>query len=388
MGWYQVLTDYHGMVHQVLTRDVPAWPPVPVSPPGLRWPSAGAPCRSCSKSCTDPKPARRSWALNSLCDLDHDPERIYQTVSGGFLEQLKVLLKDEDSSVRTKTCELLHLLTVTTASKHSIRTDEQALLSSSLLPPLSQLLDDSSSSCRRNVHRVLNRLTLLPAGAAALLSLVPKLMLKLREEEQQEEEEVQVLLLSTLCSCSRLDTLPALASDGISLLGHKLSHHSSNIRREAAAVMMAPQGRNRVQSASDVCEDGRQQVCEEAVLPLLVGLLQDDDVEVQANAAGVIMYTVVLTTGKQQCLQLNVIPVLLQLVSETKEEEEDEERRRRKALIMYSLRALTSLAEAPDGRRVLLEQLPLLVRRSEAAEEDPDIRRAAQTAVRVVTWTP
>jgi len=74
-------------------------------------------------------------------------------------------------------------------------------------------------------------------------------------------------------------------------------------------------------------------------------------------------------------------------VSREKQEEE-EERRRRKALVMYSLRALSSLAEAPAGRRLLLEQLPLLVRRSEAAEEDQDVRRAAQTAVRVVTWTP
>lgn len=71
------------------------------------------------------------------------------------------------------------------------------------------------------------------------------------------------------------------------------------------------------------------------------------------------------------------------------EEETDEERkRRRKALLMYSLRALTGLAEAPGGRRLLLEQLPLLVMRSEAAEEDQDIRRAAQTAIRVITWTP
>lgn len=77
-----------------------------------------------------------------------------------------------------------------------------------------------------------------PAGAHALLTLVPKLMLKLQEEEE-EEEEVQVLLLSTLSSCSRLDAVPALASDGVSLLGHKLSHRSPNVRREAAAAMMA-----------------------------------------------------------------------------------------------------------------------------------------------------
>ncbi|XP_053180812.1 GTPase IMAP family member 8-like [Scomber japonicus] len=54
---------------------------------------------------------RKQRALASLCDLMHDPEKLYQAVTGGFVEQLEVLFKDEDSSVRTKTCELLHLLT-------------------------------------------------------------------------------------------------------------------------------------------------------------------------------------------------------------------------------------------------------------------------------------
>lgn len=75
-------------------------------------------------------------------------------------------------------------------------------------------------------------------------------------------------------------------------------------------------------------------------------------------------------------------------MSKKNEEEDEERRRRRKALIVYSLRALTSLAEAPNGRHLLVEQLPLLVERSGAMEEDQDIRQAAQTAVRVVTWTP
>ncbi|KAL3062346.1 hypothetical protein OYC64_002202 [Pagothenia borchgrevinki] len=312
---------------------------------------------------------RRLRALASLCDLLRDPERISCTVSGGSLEQLKVLLKDEDSIVRAKTCELLHLLT-------AHRIGRQALLSSSFLPHLSELMDDSSSSCRRNVQRVLNRLTLMPAGAEALLTLVPKLMLKLREEEEEEEEDVQVLLLSTLSSCSCLDPLPALASDGVSLLLHKLSDSSTDIRREATAALMA----------LSVCEEGMRQVCEEEVLPVLVDLLRDKDVEVQANAAGVIMYAAIINEGKRQCLDLDVIPILLSLVSQDGEEEKDKERK--KALVMYSLRALTALAEAPQGRCLLLEQLSLLGRRSEAAEEDQDIRRNAQNAVRVITWTP
>ncbi|KAM4578045.1 radial spoke head 14 homolog [Fundulus diaphanus] len=308
----------------------------------------------------------RLRALTSLCDLVHEPERLYQTVTGGFLKQLQVLLKDEDPSVRTKTCELLHMLT-----SHSI--GRLALLSSSLLPPLFGLLDDSSSSCRRNVHLVLNGLAQLPAGAQALLPLVPKLMLKLRQMPEEEEEEV--LLLSTLSCCSRLDPLPALASDGVPVLGQTLTHCSPDVRREAAAVLMA----------LSVPEDGKRRVCEEQVVPVLMVLLQDGDVEVQTNAAGVIMNTVIITTGKFVSLELKVVPVLLSLLSE-EEEEEQRKRKRRKTLVIYCLRALTSLAEAPEGRTLLREQLPLLERRSQ--DQDQDVRRAAQTAIRVVTWSP
>ncbi|XP_061625217.1 radial spoke head 14 homolog isoform X1 [Phyllopteryx taeniolatus] len=342
----------------------------------------------------EPDAARRLRALASLCDLTHDPERLYQVVTEGFLDQLDVLLKDGDSAVRTRTCELLHLIT-----SHNIA--RQALLSSPLLARLSQLLDDPSPLCRTRAHRVINSLALLPAGrqvhlddiresqqtcffypeahmpgANALQNLVPKMMLKLQEEQEEKEEEVQALLLSTLSCCSRLDAGPALSHRGVTLIGRKLSHTCSNIRREAAGAMMA----------LSVPVEGKRQVCEAAVLPVLADLLRDQDVDVQANAAGAIMNTVVITTGKHQCLELDVLPVLLQLLSERKQDVEEEQRR--KALVLYSLRALTSLAEAPDGRQRLLLELPLLVGRSEPPEEDADIRCAARTAVNVVTWTP
>ncbi|XP_023151946.2 radial spoke head 14 homolog [Amphiprion ocellaris] len=317
-----------------------------------------------------PEAAERLRSLASLCDLMRDPERLYRTVTGGFLEQLQDLLKDEDPSVRSKTCELLHLVTA-----HSI--GRQAVLSSSLLPSLSQLLDDSSSSSRINALRALNCLALLPAGADALLCLVPKLMLKLQQQDGEDEDdgddgdEEEVLLLSTISCCSRLDALPALASDGVSLLGRKLTRRSPEVRREAAASLME----------LSIPVEGKRQVCEGAVLPVLVGLLQDEDVDVRTNAAGVVMNVAIITAGKLRCLDLDVVPVLLDLLSKRLEEDE-----RSKALVLYSLRALTALAEAPDGRRLLLQQLPLLARTTEARH--PDIRRAAQTAVRVVTWTP
>lgn len=63
----------------------------------------------------------------------------------------------------------------------------------------------------------------------------------------------------------------------------------SHSKRETVCVLLS--------AGFSVCEDGKRQVCEEAVLPVLVDLLRDEDIEVQANAAGVIMNTVIITTG-------------------------------------------------------------------------------------------
>uniref|UniRef100_A0A672JID4 Radial spoke head 14 homolog n=1 Tax=Salarias fasciatus TaxID=181472 RepID=A0A672JID4_SALFA len=75
-----------------------------------------------------PDSGTRLRVLASLLDLIHDPERLYQTVTEGFLQQLKVLLKDKDPSVRTKTCEVLEV--VATHSLGRVSLTFQASLSS------------------------------------------------------------------------------------------------------------------------------------------------------------------------------------------------------------------------------------------------------------------
>lgn len=73
-------------------------------------------------------------------------------------------------------------------------------------------------------------------GAAHMVSLglVPRLVMKL----PAEQEDIRALILATLSSCVRVDALPALASNGVSVLGEQLSHPSPDIRREAASAMM------------------------------------------------------------------------------------------------------------------------------------------------------
>lgn len=66
------------------------------------------------------------------------------------------------------------------------------------------------------------------------LGLVPRLVMKLAAEQ----EEIRALILATLSYCVRVDALPALASDGVMVLGKQLSHPSPDIRRAAASAMV------------------------------------------------------------------------------------------------------------------------------------------------------
>uniref|UniRef100_A0A3P9HG59 Radial spoke head 14 homolog n=1 Tax=Oryzias latipes TaxID=8090 RepID=A0A3P9HG59_ORYLA len=307
----------------------------------------------------------RLRALAALIDVLSQPLRGPEGLTEGFLQQLKVLLEDEDPCVRAKVCQLLHVLAAHTCGR-------QALLAASFLPPLSKLLEDPP--CKRTVFLLLSRLSLHSSGRVSLLTLLPKLMNKLQEEEE-EDEEVQVLLLSLLRCCFQADPQAALRSDAVALLAPKLSNGALNIRKAAAAAMMA----------LSVPMGGKVEVSDQQVLPAVAALLQEEDEEAQLIATGVIMFAAVTTAGKLQCLHLNVLPVLLKLACYRHEDEDM--RRRRKPLVLNSIRGLTMLAETPEGRRLLKEQLPLL-RRTTEEEEDEDIQRVFETAIQVMTFTP
>ncbi|MBN3323949.1 RSP14 protein, partial [Atractosteus spatula] len=99
----------------------------------------------------------RQRALMALCDLVHDPETAYQAIETGCLESLKALLKDEDSTVRLKTTEVLYLL-----ATHNV--GREALLRGDVLSPLSDLLEEPVAACRRNTHMALEMLAEFPAA--------------------------------------------------------------------------------------------------------------------------------------------------------------------------------------------------------------------------------
>ena len=68
------------------------------------------------------------------------------------------------------------------------------------------------------------------------MDLVPGLMANVTEEE---DEVLQTLLLSTISRCLRLDPRPALACNGVSVLGKQLSKPSLEVRRAALSALLA-----------------------------------------------------------------------------------------------------------------------------------------------------
>ncbi|XP_041958334.1 radial spoke head 14 homolog isoform X2 [Alosa sapidissima] len=304
----------------------------------------------------DPELYIRQRALTALCDLVHDPERAYEAIQKGCLERLKVLLEDEDAFVRTKATEVLYLL-----ATHNV--GREAFLRYDVVGPLSDLLDEPVDACRRNMHRALKMMAEFPAGAACIVSqgLVHHLVMKI----PVEHEEIRALVLETLSCCVRVDALPALQSDGVAILREQLASTSLAIRRAAASAMVG----------ISVPLEGKQRLCEEHVLPVLVSLLSDSDPGVTASAAGTIMNTAVITKGKYQALEADAIPPLLRLVESAD-----------RAVSANALRALTCLAEAPPARLELLEHLPLL--RTRLSHPESIIQRAAQTAIQVISWKP
>ncbi|XP_026887987.2 radial spoke head 14 homolog [Electrophorus electricus] len=298
----------------------------------------------------------RQGALAALGERVHDAERAYEAIRAGILDRLKLLLKDEEGSVRTRTAEVLYLL-----ATHSV--GREAMLRTHVVPTLSGLLDEPVHACRKNIHQTLKMLAEFPAGVSCMVAsgLVPRLLMRVPEEQ----EDVRALVLSTLSSCMREDALPALANGGVAVLKEQLSHTCPDIRRAATSATLA----------ISVPVEGKRRLCEEDVLPILVGLLSDHDLAVSANAAGAIMNTAVITKGKVQALETGVIQPLLCLLG-----------RGHTAACTNALRALTCLAEVPSARQQLLPHLPLL--ESLLRHPAPIIQRAGSTAIQVVSWTP
>ncbi|XP_021029752.1 radial spoke head 14 homolog [Mus caroli] len=299
----------------------------------------------------------RQKALVALCDLMHDPEYVYEAINIGCLESLKTLLRDDDNLVRIKTTEVLYIM-----ATHYV--GRVGFLKHDIIQALSLLLSDHQTLCRENLHQAYKHLAQLPKGAQGIVQsgLIPSLVRKL----QKEEDHIQEIILDTLALCLQEDATEALESQAVPCFKEKLLSKNSEIRSKAARALIA----------ISIPLDGKNQVWKNDVIPILVTLLSDTDEEVKANAAGALMHATVTTEGKYAALDANAIEPLLELLctnSKTK-------------VCLNATKALTMLAEAPEGRKLLLSHVPTF--RYLLAHKNEAIQRAAEVAIKVIEWKP
>ncbi|NWS67876.1 RSP14 protein, partial [Crotophaga sulcirostris] len=302
-----------------------------------------------------PELLTQQQALMALCDLVHDPEKVWQAIGVGFLDNLKTLLRHHDTTVRQKTTEILYIMAM-----HNV--GRQGLIENGIISALTELLDDPVDICRKNTHQILEMMAKLPEGAVAILraGFVPLLVPKLKTELG----EIQELILDTLSNCLRVESSEALAAGAIPILKEKLTASSVAIRSKAALVLLE----------IGTHPEGKVVLCEE-VTPVLVGLLEDADPDVQASAAGALMFATIKPQGRFSALGAGAIPPLLKLAAE-----ETSKAR------LNAIKALTMLAELPEGRRRLREHTATF----QQCLGDPReaVKRAAQTAISVIEWKP
>ncbi|NXH89080.1 RSP14 protein, partial [Edolisoma coerulescens] len=295
-------------------------------------------------------------ALMALCDLVHDPEKVYQAIALGFWDNLKILLVHHDQTVRQKTTEVLSVMAL-----HSI--GRQGLIQSGVISALTGLLDDPVDICRKNTHQIFDMMAKLPEGAGGVLraGLIPPLVLKLKTEL----DEIQELILDTLSNCLRVEVSEALAAGAVTVLKEKLSHPSTTIRSKAAWVLLE------ISSHAE----GKIAVCKEELIPGLVSLLEDALPEVQINTTGALMFAAVTSQGRSSAMGAEAIPPLLKLVAE-----ETSKAR------LNAIKTLTLLAELPEGRQTLLDHRDTFRR----CLDDPSeaVQRAARIAITVIEWKP
>lgn len=298
----------------------------------------------------------RQRALMALCDLVHDPELAYAAVMVGCMPNLKLLLYDDDATVRRKSTEIFYIL-----ATHSI--GRFAIMEFEAIAPLADLLNDPVDICRRNMHMALEMLSEVPSGAAAIVNngLVPLLIEKLISEL----DEIQELILKTLHYCLLVDTKQALDASGVSVFKSKLFHSSDAIRSLAAQALM---------NISAPLE-GKEKMCEEDVILVLVDLLSDPNPKVRGAAAGALMFATITTQGKYKALEADIIPPLLILVNDPVSK-----------VRLNAIKTITTMSEAPAGRRALLDHLPLF--ESKAQDPSEAVRKAIRIAIEVITWKP
>lgn len=304
----------------------------------------------------DPTLLVRQRAVKSLVDYLHDHEHTAAALEEGIVDSLKKLLEDPDITCRQLAAECFFVI-----SQHAI--GRQAFLDEDIITPLAALFDDTEDICRRNAHLALEIVSETPIGAEGIVDagLIPVLIKKM----QSELDEIKLYILDTLHFCCVVNTVDALKTGGMEAFTALLSHPLPTIRAKAARVI----------ADISVPLEGKDKAVDVETIPALVNLLNDANQYVRANATSALGFICITTQAKYTAVGLNAISFLLPLIDDENSE-----------VRVNVLKVITCLAEAPEGRRVIIDHKEDIVHRQD--DPIPAVRKHADIAIKVINWMP
>uniref|UniRef100_A0A8C4QQB9 Uncharacterized protein n=1 Tax=Eptatretus burgeri TaxID=7764 RepID=A0A8C4QQB9_EPTBU len=126
---------------------------------------------------------------------------------------------------------------------------------------------------------------------------------------------------------------------------------------------------------ASVCQEGVTEAIQQGVIPAIVEMLADNELEVRVCSAGAIMMLGVNTEGKHAAVKAGAVESLLNMLRDDYNEGR-----------LYCVKALTVLGESPTARETLLGEMELFERLR--FDPIPAVRRAVKIAIGVITWKP
>ncbi|KAM3177102.1 hypothetical protein ACTXT7_005160 [Hymenolepis weldensis] len=283
----------------------------------------------------------RQRAIKTLCDYLHDPEHIYEAVSGRIIPTLIKLLSDNDESIRAMTAECFITFNRKLMKNHN--SGREKFVENHVYDAMKLLFSENEKDViRLKAHRSIELLVLNPLYA-----------------------EILIVILDSVSKCLELNPEEGLDANGIEAFSTTLMHSNSNVRYKSAQAILLLVANDR----------GKTEAIEKGVVPKLVDLLTDSNSEVQASAAGALAFICVKTEGRHSYLKSFATSSLLQCLLNSNSR-----------VRANALKALGCIAESPEGRRMLqisLEQIESLMR-----DENAAVRKHAKITADIVKWKP
>nr|CAD7578767.1 unnamed protein product [Timema californicum] len=306
----------------------------------------------------DEDPLIVSQAINSLADLIHDPEKSFEVIRLHFVPRLVDLMVHKDAFLRKRCAEIMTTLASQAVGREAI------LKNATVITNMAITVHDDQPEIRLKASQAIEMIARTHQGTVILnnANFVPLLASKM----MHEIDDIVLMILEHLLT-NEYVVGEAIDQGTMGLMEVLMNRQRPDVVARAISclqlLLMHPSGK-KIAVTTNLTHG-------------LKRTLFSEDREVHTMATAALMFITITTMGKKETLNVNIMDRLLELASDFNCKE----------LQINCVKTLTNMAEAPEGRKKLLENyIPAI----EAIRtlKNQDLERHISTLLDTVRWKP